>query len=131
MSFKSLKVAELREVAEAFGVDTTDAKGKAGVIKALEDDGVTYELYEKMASAERADADEIDVFYSKKENDTDPTNTILVKMDRPNPLYQTSGYTFTLEHPFVAMSEHDAQEIFDVETGFRMATPAEVREFYS
>ncbi len=131
MSFKSLKVAELREIAESFGVDIIDAKGKAGVISALEDEGVTYDLYEKMANAERADDDEIDVFYSKKEAITDPTNTILVKMDRPNPLYQTSGYTFTLEHPFVAMSEHDAQEIFDVETGFRIATPAEAREFYS
>lgn len=131
MSFKSLKVAELRDIAESFGVDLVDAKGKAGVIQALEDEGVTYELYEKMANAERADDDEIDVFYTKSENKTDPTNTVLVKMDRPNPLYQTGGYTFTLEHPYVAMSEDDAQDIFDIESGFRIATPAEAREFYS
>ncbi len=131
MSFKSLKVAELREIAESFGVDLVDAKGKAGVIEALEEEGVTYDLYEKMANAERADEDEIDVFYSKKQNTTDPTGTVLVKMDRPNPLYETCGYRFTKEHPYVAMSENDAQDIFDVESGFRIATPAEAKEFYS
>lgn len=131
MSFKSLKVADLKEIAESFGVDLVDAKGKAGVIKALEEEGVTYDLYEKMANAERADEDEIDVFYSKKQNVTDPTGTVLVKMDRANPFYETCGYTFTKEHPYVAMSEDHAQDIFDIDSGFRIATPAEAREFYS
>jgi hypothetical protein len=41
------------------------------------------------------------------------------------------GKTFTKEHPFVAMGKEDAQRIFDKEEGFRLATPAEVREFYN
>jgi hypothetical protein len=41
------------------------------------------------------------------------------------------GKTFTKDHPFVAMSQSDAQKIFDKEEGFRLATPTEVKEFYS
>ena len=41
------------------------------------------------------------------------------------------GFTFTKEHPFVAMSSEAAQEIFDKEEGFRLATPREVQDFYS
>jgi len=52
-------------------------------------------------------------------------------MERHNPSYQTYGHVFTREHPFVAMSEKDAQLIFDNEDGFRMATPKEIQEFYS
>jgi hypothetical protein len=41
------------------------------------------------------------------------------------------GQRFTKEHPFVAMDKDTAQAIFDKEEGFRLATPAEVQEFYS
>jgi hypothetical protein len=41
------------------------------------------------------------------------------------------GYTFTKDHPFVAMKEEDAQAIFDKEGGFRLATPKEVQDFYN
>jgi hypothetical protein len=41
------------------------------------------------------------------------------------------GVTFTKEHPFVAVSEDIAQEIFDKEEGFRLASPREVQEYYS
>jgi hypothetical protein len=52
-------------------------------------------------------------------------------MTRANFRYDIMGKTFTREHPFVAMTKEDAQKIFDKEEGFRLATPTEVREFYS
>ena len=41
------------------------------------------------------------------------------------------GFTFTKQHPFVAMNKDNAQAIFDKEEGFRLATPKEVQDFYS
>jgi hypothetical protein len=58
-------------------------------------------------------------------------NSLLVKMERDNYRYDALGFTFTKEHPFVAMSSEAAQEIFDKEEGFRLATPREVQDFYS
>lgn len=52
-------------------------------------------------------------------------------MERANHRYDTMGFTFTSKHPFVAMSEEQAQEIFDREEGFRLATPKEVQDFYN
>ena len=52
-------------------------------------------------------------------------------MDRANPSYDVHGYTFTQLHPFIAMSEDEAQRIFDTEVGFRLATPKEAQEFYN
>jgi hypothetical protein len=52
-------------------------------------------------------------------------------MTRANFRYDIMGHTFTKDHPYVAMSEEDAQAIFDKEEGFVMATPKEVQEFYN
>jgi hypothetical protein len=52
-------------------------------------------------------------------------------MTRPNYRYDILGFTFTKEHPFIAMSKDSAQAIFDKEEGFRLANPAEVQSFYS
>ena len=47
MSFDTLKVSELKKVAEDFGVDIEGLKGKADLIAALSDEGVTWAVYEK------------------------------------------------------------------------------------
>jgi hypothetical protein len=52
-------------------------------------------------------------------------------MTRENFRYDINGFTFTKEHPFIAMTEDNAQEIFDKEEGFRLATPKEVQEYYN
>jgi hypothetical protein len=52
-------------------------------------------------------------------------------MERKNPSYETYGYVFTQTHPYVAVPENTAMDIFDSEDGFRMATPREVQEYYS
>lgn len=56
---------------------------------------------------------------------------VLVKMERQNPHYEVAGKIFTREHPFVLMSEDEADQIFMLEEGFRLATGREAAEYYS
>lgn len=134
MSFQKLKVSDLRGVADDFGVDVSNARNKADIIALLSEEGITYDVYESFTKTEKDDVEEsaIEVFYDKPQNpEVTGDGVILVKMDRANTFYQIGEYTFTIEHPFVAMSESDAQDIFDVEEGFRVATPSEVKQYYS
>ena len=131
MSFDTLKVSELKKVAEDFGVDIEGLKGKADLIAALSDEGVTWAVYEKTIKDIDENKEEIEIlptFDPKKEQDKD---SVLVKMERANFRYDILGFTFTKEHPFVAMSPDNAQAIFDKEAGFRLATPKEVQDFYN
>ena len=136
MSFDVMKVDELKQVAEGFGVDLDDAKNKAEILAVLLEEGVTFDMYNKFIEAEREEAEvpeETEEVVKQKPQDLkkQSKDKVLVKMERHNPSYQTYGHTFTREHPFIAMSEKDAQLIFDNEEGFRMATPKEVQDFYS
>ena len=129
MSFDTLKIAELKKIADSFGVDLPEKVNKQQAISALEEEGITYDMYSKFADSEK---DEIEVEEQpKKKAVLKKENTILVKMDKANPSYTIYGYSFTHDHPFVAMSESDAQKIFDTEQGFRPATPREAQEFYN
>ena len=135
MSFDTLKVAELRKVAEDFAVDTDGLKNKADIVAALTQEGVTWSVYQKtIKDIEKAtdefseDSEEI---LPRFNPDSQPENTMLVRMTRENHRYDILNYTFTKEHPFVAMTSENAQEIFDKEEGFRLATPKEVQEYYA
>lgn len=137
MSFDTMKIDELRQVADSFGVDLEGAKNKAEVVAILAEEGVSYEMYKKFSDAEKEDIEEevfeeeeiVEVKKTKAKKSSEPT--ILVKMERKNFTYETYGYTFTYDHPFVAIPENVAQDIFDTEEGFRPATPREVQEYYS
>lgn len=133
MSFETLKVSELKKIAEDFGVDTDGLKGKADIVAALSDEGVTWNVYSKTLKDIEDNLEEIEIISAgkpdlKKEN---PEDTVLVRMTRGNFRYDILGFTFTKEHPFVAMHKETAQEIFDREEGFRLATPAEVQDYYN
>ena len=128
MAFETMKVAELKKIAEDFAVDTESLKNKADVIAALAEEGVTYAVYAKTLKniedeAEVETQEVLPKFDPKKDQ---PTDTVLVRMTRANMRYDILGHTFTKDHPFVAMKEDDAQKIFDVEEGFRLATPRAV-----
>jgi len=129
MSFDTLKVAELKVIAEDFAVDTEGLKNKKDIIAALSEEGVSWSVYQKTKQEIEDNLEEIEVIprLDPKKIDED---SILVRMTRENYRYDIHGYTFTKEHPFVAMPEEDAQKIFDTEEGFRLATPKEVQDFY-
>ena len=132
MSFDTLKVSELKKIAEDFAVDTDNLKNKADVIAALAEEGVTWSIYSKtLEKNEEEDDNVVEIlprFDPKKQLSKD---SVLVRMTRDNFRYDIMGSTFTKEHPFVAMSHENAQAIFDKEEGFRLATPKEVQEFYN
>jgi hypothetical protein len=131
MSFNNLKVSDLRKAADAFGVELAKGAKKNDIILALEDEGISYQMYEHFSNTEKAEVEEPVGGRPKSSLDLRQEPGILVKMDRENFSYQVGGYVFTKEHPFVAMSQSDAQQIFDFHIGFRPATPREVQEFYS
>lgn len=128
MSFTDLKISELKTIAEDFGVDLGTAKTKNEIVAVLAEDGITYDMYAKFSNVEKA---EVELEPRKEQIILNAKNSVLVKMDRDNHSYQVMGYTFTQQHPFVAMSESDAQRVFDTQDGFRLATPREVQEFYN
>lgn len=125
---KNKKVAELREIADAFAVDLEGITKKADIIAALEDEGVTDATLAQFEDAENVDEGPEEAPVKAK-----PAGpSVLVKMEKANPTYEIRGHRFTSDHPYVAMSEEDAQDIFDLEPrGFRIATPNEVKEYYS
>jgi hypothetical protein len=132
MSFETLKVAELRKIAEDFGVEAEELKNKKDLIAALVEEGVTWSVYEKTTKALKDEEDISEEVLPKFDpKKSQPEDTVLVKMDRHNFRYDILGFSFTKEHPFVAMNKDDAQSIFDKEEGFRLATPKEVQEFYN
>lgn len=132
MSFSDLKVGELKKAAESFGVDLDGSKTKTEIVALLEEEGITYQMYEKFSNTEKQEIEISEVEKKQKEKKIMKTeNSVLVKMDRDNFSYQAVGHSFTQQHPFVAMSESDAQRIFDTQEGFRLATPREAQEFYA
>jgi hypothetical protein len=131
MSFETLKLSEIKKIAEDFGVDIQALKSKNDMIASLAEEGVTWSIYQKTIKDIDDNKEEIEVlprFDAKKSQDKD---SVLVRMERANHRYDAMGFTFTSTHPFVAMSEEQAQEIFDREEGFRLATPKEVQDFYN
>jgi hypothetical protein len=133
MSFETLKISELRKIAEDFGVDTETLKNKNDIVASLADEGVTWAVYQKtIKDVEDAKEDVSHEILPKFDPKAEqPENTVLVRMIRANFRYDIMGFTFTKDHPFVAMDKEKAQEIFDKEEGFRLANPKEVQEFYS
>ena len=133
MSFDTLKVAELRKIADDFAVDTEGLKNKNDIIAALAEEGVTWSVYNKTINKiEEETEDMLEEILPKFDPKAEqPENTVLVRMTRDNFRYDIMGFTFTKEHPFVAMVSDKAQEIFDKEEGFRLANPKEVQDYYS
>lgn len=126
---KDLRVKELRSVADAFGIEDSAGKTKAVLLAELAEEGITEEDYKRMFNVEEDSAQE-EVSVVKTPPSGGPE--ILVKMNRANPTYEIRGYRFTSEHPYVVMSQQDAQEIFDADPrGFVTATPKELEDYYS
>ena len=131
MSFDTLKVAELKQIAEDFAVDIEGISGKKDIIAALSEEGVTWAIYKKAKGIEEEEKEMNETLPKAESKAVNKEDMVLVKMIRHNYSYEIRGHRFTKEHPFVAMDKDTAQAIFDKEEGFVMATPAEVQEFYS
>ena len=132
MSFDKLKVDELRKIADDFAVDVDPKDNKQVVISKLVDNGVTWEYYQK-SIGEEAEA--------PAPAETKPTfdepapaveeSKVLLRMTRENGTFEVRGAKFTRTNPYAIVNERDADYIIDHYEGFRIASPKEVREFYS
>lgn len=129
MPLETLKVHELRKVADEYGVDVTEAKNKAEIIAILAEEGVTNDLIDGLSQLKKEDLPPAPKFKGAEEKE-DGDRTI-VKMERDNRSYETHGYVFTREDPFAVMSMANALRIIENERGFRFATPEEAKEYYS
>jgi hypothetical protein len=134
-SFQELTVKELKALAEMFAVDLDGFTKKADIIKEIEENGVTFEMYKGTLEEEDVDdATEVVIDESLElpvdEPEVDESDAVLVKMIRPNHSYEIRGYKFTRQHPFVPVSKDDADYLVEKDGGFRAASPRELREFY-
>jgi hypothetical protein len=131
MSFARLskKPEILLEIADNFGVDISPEAKPAAIIKALDDDGVTWDM--ALASGVQG-LDAVDAAAKaeeKKRKDNAPKQVL--RMMRENARFDVRGYTFTRDHPYGIVAGDDAEWIVANVEGFRPATPGEVKEFYS
>jgi len=124
MSLTSLNKDELAKLAAKADVELNGDETKNQMIAKLKDNNVGYEFYKK-AFLEN-DAEESDETTSLFKN-----SDVLIKMERKNPTFQAYGVTFTREHPYAIVNESTAQQIIDNYEGFRLASPAEAKAFYS
>jgi hypothetical protein len=130
MSFDTLKIKELKEIAESFAVDVPTKISKQQLILLMEEEGVTYDAYKRFFEAEKVEP-EPDFTPRPPKIEGNAPDVVLVKMDRGNFTFQAGNHVFTKQHPFIAMTANEAQSIFDSYEGFRLATPREAQEFYS
>lgn len=137
MSFEKMRVEELKDVCEYFGVDL--GKNKADTLKNLEEVGVTWDQwvkFQKMEEESKNDSD--DVFDEAKseleasQKFTEKEQNVILKLVSKNFSFQVLGYNFSQKNPFVVLSAKKAQQIIDFyPDSFRIATPREAEQFYS
>ena len=70
MSFETLKISELKQIADDYGVDTEGLKGKANIIAAMAEEGVTWDLYSKSQKDIEDSQEEVEVLpkFDKNKN---------------------------------------------------------------
>lgn len=141
MGFKDLKKEELVAAADYFGSDSDGTKDE--VIEQLEDDGVTWEMYEQHVAdsepepaeppadvSDKTDVEPVTPDTSDTDEPAAPDDRVLVKMVTSNAIYERVGVRFTRAHPYRLVSKRQADVILQSED-FREATPEEAREYYS
>lgn len=132
MSFESLNKDVLLQVAEDFAVDVKKTDNKGVIIAALVEDGVTWDMY-KQAFPDPTEEEPKPVPEAAPAEPKPVVREVpkvLVKMERQNPRFEIRGYTFSKQHPFVPVTEEDANYIISHLDGFRIAMPQEAQDFY-
>lgn len=155
MAFKKLPKKELLRLAEedfkddleSKGLDVKSSDNKTEIVEKFEQAGVTWDDYEALfpEDPEPESTDNV-IRVPKPEDEVLPNrrrsnkkaeaaeaadDLVLVKMERRNPYFEVKGYTFTSRNPFQLVKEDDVDFLVTQMDGFRMATPKEVKEFYS
>lgn len=122
MSLQQLKKEELQKLAHKFEVQIDENTTKPELLTLLQEANITYSTYKKFF----IDSEEV----TEEESNSFDTKPCLLKMERQNGSFEAFGKRFTKEHPYVVMSEEDAQDIIDSFEGFRLASPGEAKAYY-
>lgn len=133
---KNLNKTKLHQTADFFGVDYEESDTKEVLVKKLEDDGVTYESYLKFEEEITGKKEEATVKESVEPNQMTAEaqfDKVVLRLCHPNPVFETHGFRFTKDNPFVAMPSGEAQIILDtyLDGKFKIASPDQVKEFYA
>jgi hypothetical protein len=133
VSFEKMKVAELRQIAEDFAVDLDANDNKAVIVNKMLENGITWEYYQKAIGAEvEAPAPIVAPTPTFNEPEVaEDESPVLLRMTRDNGTFEIRGVRFTRANPYALVRERDADYIVENYEGFRIASPREVREFYS
>lgn len=135
-NFNELNKEELKAVADQFGSTIDKVRfTKAQIIATLTEDGVTPQLYNSILAPADPDLAELDDApldrpAASPTEGVDEDELVLMRMTRKNHSYEVRGYRFTQQHPFVLVSEDDAEYLTSKGGGFRPATRKEIKEFY-
>lgn len=134
-TFNDLNKAELFAVGEQFAVDLEMSMKKDDMIKELEESGIDYESYAALLEEAKDEEPELaaldDTPLDEPEPEVKDDATIVVKMTRLNPTYEALGYRFSRDHPFMLVTEEEADFLIEKDGGFQMASPREIREYYA
>jgi len=131
MSYNKMKVDELRELADAYAVDVDPSDNKTVIINKLIDSGVTFDYHQRQVqAAENSEKVQPAPVFDEPAED-DGSSKILLRMTRANGTFEVRGARFTQTNPYALVAERDADYIIESYEGFRIASPREVKEFYS
>ncbi|AXH67248.1 hypothetical protein SEA_WOFFORD_52 [Streptomyces phage Wofford] len=131
MSYNKMKVDELRELADAYAVDVDPSDNKTVIINKLVESGVTFDYHQRQVDqAEKAEKITPKPVFDEPAED-DGNQRILLRMTRANGTFEVRGAKFTQTNPYALVAERDADFIMEKYEGFRIASPREVKEFYS
>lgn len=123
MSLSQLNKKELLRLAAKADVQLDGSEVNREIVEKLKASNVSYDYYKKIILDVQDEEQEDEPLFDK--------NTVLLKMERKNPSLEAFGHRFTREHPYALVDEDTAQQIIDSYEGFRLASPAEARAFYS
>jgi hypothetical protein len=146
LSFSTLKVEDLKKVADFFVVDVDAADPEKGPTKkellaalASGDDPVTWEQYKDIylpaVESGNAESDEIqeedEPVVEKKVDKYADSDRVLIKYERKNPTFEVLGFVFTTRHPFANVPSEVADYLVRNVDGFRPAMPSELTDYYN
>lgn len=134
MSFEKMKVDELRKIADDFAVDIDPKDNKAVIASKMLEHGVSWDYYQKSIGAPAEEAPAPVVAPTPTFNEpavAEEDSPVLLRMTRENGTFEIRGVRFTRTNPYALVKERDADYIVENYEGFRIASPREVREFYS
>lgn len=122
---------------EAAAALAAAAEAKAEEEEKVEDKTAESTEDEQVAGTEEtkeeveADAAEALEVAEEQDEDEGAEDEVLVKMERKNGTYEVAGYTFSKLHPFKSVPASVAERLVRDETGFRLALPSEVKDYYN